>query len=88
MLVWLMCVHFFRFICILLFILLSVSLLCHDIVRWPYLATVAGCKTGDVQCFFFFNSCCHLHANSVPGECALGGEMYKSNIFVKCVCLV
>lgn len=38
--------------------------------------------------FFFFNSCCHLHANSVPGECALGGEMYKSNIFVKCVCLV
>lgn len=48
-LVWLICVHFFCFVCILLFILLSVSLLCHDIVRWPYLARVAGCKTEDVQ---------------------------------------
>lgn len=31
----------------------------------------------------FFDSRCHLHTNPVLGECTLGGEMYKTNIFVK-----
>lgn len=39
--------------------------------------------------FCFLDSRCHLHTNPVLVECTMGGEMYKTNIFVKCVsCLV